>query len=97
MGNYMRYDHLPPSYQCYIGATSSIYELTTYSKAITDPKWIEAKQAEIQALESNKTQEITDLPLEKKPIGCRWIYKVKYKSTSEVEKFKTRLVSNGYS
>jgi len=97
MGNYLRYDHLSPSYQCYIAATSSIYEPTTYSEAITDPRWIEAMQAEIQALESNKTWEITDLPPGKKPIGCRWIYKVKYKSTGEVERFKARLVAKGYS
>jgi len=40
---------------------------------------------------------ITDLPQGKRPIGCRWIYKVKYKSTGEMERFKARLVAKGYS
>jgi len=40
---------------------------------------------------------ISDLPPGKKPIGCKWIYKVKYKSTGEVERFKARLVAKGYS
>lgn len=52
--------------------------------------------SEILALESNKTWEITDLPKGKRPIGCRWIFKVKYKSTGEVERFKARLVAKGY-
>ncbi|KAH0706360.1 hypothetical protein KY289_011436 [Solanum tuberosum] len=50
-----------------------------------------------KALESNHTWEIIDLPPGKRPIGCRWIYKVKYKSTGEVERFKARLVAKGYS
>ena len=54
-------------------------------------------QHEIQALESNHTWELTDLPKGKKAIGCRWIYKVKYKSSGEVEKLKARLVAKGYS
>lgn len=54
-------------------------------------------QAEIHALEENKTWEITDLPAGKKPIGCMWIYKIKYKSTGKVERFKARLVGKGYS
>lgn len=33
----------------------------------------------------------------KTPIGCKWIYKVKYKSTGEIEIFKEMLVANEYS
>lgn len=33
----------------------------------------------------------------KKPIGCRRIYKIKYKSNGEVERFKARLVAKFYS
>ena len=37
------------------------------------------------------------MPKGKKAIGCRWIYKVKYNSSGEIERFKARLVAKGYS
>ena len=52
---------------------------------------------EIRALQQNKTWEVVSLPEGKQPIGCRWIYKIKYKSTGEVERFKASLVAKGYS
>ncbi|XP_031131698.1 uncharacterized protein LOC116033084 [Ipomoea triloba] len=52
--------------------------------------------AEIQALENNSTWELTDLPLEKIPIGCKWVFKTKLKSDGTIERHKARLVVKGY-
>ncbi|XP_049349445.1 uncharacterized protein LOC125814012 [Solanum verrucosum] len=95
--NYMSYDHLSPSYKCYIDATSTVQEHVSYADTIKDKRWVEAMQIGIHALETNNTWVLTDLPIEKKPIGYRWIYKVKYQSTGEIERFKGRLVAKGYS
>ncbi|XP_055822124.1 uncharacterized protein LOC129890635 [Solanum dulcamara] len=62
ISNYVTYSYLSPSYQCYIVAISTVTEPSTYAEAIKDPRWIEAMQAEIQALESNHTWEVTPLP-----------------------------------
>ncbi|MCI51737.1 putative retroelement polyprotein, partial [Trifolium medium] len=35
-------------------------------------------------------------PVGKKIVGCRWVYKVKYKASREVEKYKARLVEKGF-
>lgn len=51
---------------------------------------------EIKALELNKRWVITDLPPNKVPIGCKWVYKVKQKVDGFIERFKAMLVAKGY-
>lgn len=53
-------------------------------------------QAEIQALQDNQTWVLSDLPMGKTPIGCKLVYKVKYKVDGLVERYKARLVAKGY-
>ncbi|GJW98868.1 ribonuclease H-like domain-containing protein [Tanacetum coccineum] len=59
-------------------------------------KVIATMNNEIEALNRNETWEITQLPPGRKPIGCKWIYKVKYKSNGDIERYKARLVAKGY-
>ncbi|XP_070026237.1 uncharacterized protein [Nicotiana sylvestris] len=81
MANYVSYNSLSPSYQSYIAAFSTIVEPSSYEEAIKDPRWVEAMKSEIAALEANHTWEFVSLPPGKMPICCKWIFKVKYKST----------------
>ena len=53
-------------------------------------------KAEIKASEENSTWVVTDLPFDKHPIGCKWVYNVKYKSDGTIERYKARLVAKGY-
>ncbi|GJT38124.1 ribonuclease H-like domain-containing protein [Tanacetum coccineum] len=57
---------------------------------------MEAMNLEMEALNRNNTWAISKLPYGRKAKGCKWVYKVKYKSTGEVERFKARLVAKGY-
>ena len=52
--------------------------------------------AEIASLEANNTRTLTPLPVGKKPIGCKWVYKVKYKADGSIERYKARLVAKGF-
>ncbi|GKC64293.1 ribonuclease H-like domain-containing protein [Tanacetum coccineum] len=40
---------------------------------------------EMYALYENKTWSMTDLPIDRKPIGCKRVFKIKYKSNGEIE------------
>jgi len=48
---------------------------------------------EMSALERNETWEIVERPKDKKAVGCRWIYTVKYKSDGTLDQYKARLVA----
>ena len=52
--------------------------------------------AEILALVSNNTWTLTPLTSNKKAIGCKWVYRVKYKADGSVKRFKARLVAKGF-
>ncbi|GKD85212.1 retrovirus-related pol polyprotein from transposon TNT 1-94 [Tanacetum coccineum] len=56
----------------------------------------EAMQEEIEALHKNKTWELVPLPGGKKPIGNKWVYKIKRNSDDQVERYRARLVVKGY-
>ncbi|GJT87894.1 retrovirus-related pol polyprotein from transposon TNT 1-94 [Tanacetum coccineum] len=48
--------------------------------------------SELEAQEQNKTWTIEKLPPNKKALGCKWVYKINYKSDGTIERFKDRLV-----
>ncbi|MFS7899740.1 putative RNA-directed DNA polymerase [Helianthus anomalus] len=52
---------------------------------------------EIQALHRNHTWDVVDRPKDRNIVGCKWIYKIKYKSSGEIERYKARLVAKGFS
>nr|XP_009759223.1 PREDICTED: uncharacterized protein LOC104211795 [Nicotiana sylvestris] len=73
-----------------LNSYSSIVDPSSYKEVAADPKWTEAMKLEITTLEENKTWSIVDLLKGKTPIGCKWVFKVKYKSSGEVERYKAR-------
>lgn len=50
----------------------------------------------LAALDANKTWDIVKLPKGKKPISCRWVYKIKHRSDGSIERYKVRLVAKGF-
>ena len=51
---------------------------------------------EIQALEQTHTWVLTPLPPGTRPIGCKWVYRVKLNPDGTIERYKARLVAKGY-
>jgi len=76
-----------------------ILEPSTIDEALASDhatEWRQAADLEYKSLISNNTWELVELPAGRKPIGCKWVFKVKYRSDGEVERFKGRLVAKGY-
>ncbi|GMJ12590.1 hypothetical protein HRI_004928200 [Hibiscus trionum] len=96
ISDFISYSHLPHSTQIFLSSTNVLLEPKSYHAAIQDPKWVQAMKEELQALESNGTWSVVSLPPGKVPIGCKWVYKIKYTASGEVERFKARLVAKGY-
>ena len=51
---------------------------------------------EIAALELNNTWTLTPLPPSKFPIGCKWVYMIKYHSDGTIKRYKAKLVAKGF-
>ncbi|MCO5594112.1 hypothetical protein L7F22_048133 [Adiantum nelumboides] len=71
-------------------------EPTCFEEAAENDKWQEAMNEEMDTLYGNETWELAPLPKGKKPIGCRWVYKVKHNNDGSVSRYKARLVAKGY-
>ena len=72
-------------------------EPVAFEEAAQNPKWRDAMDEEIKSIEKNDTWELTSLPAGHKPIGVKWVYKIKKNSKGEIERYKARLVAKGYS
>jgi hypothetical protein len=51
---------------------------------------------EMNSIKRNGTWELTNLPHGHRPIGLRWLYKLKMNEAGVVIKHKTRLITKGY-
>jgi hypothetical protein len=84
-----------PSHRVFLANISGITEPTSYTQTIQDPHWQAAIQDELDALEQQDTWTLMLLPSGHKPIGCKWVYKIKYKSDGTLEHYKAHLVAKG--
>jgi hypothetical protein len=53
-------------------------------------------QEERSSIEENRTWTLVDLPAGFRPIGLKWVYKVKRNERGVIVKHKARLVAKGY-
>lgn len=60
-------------------------------------KWLEAARAEMKALIDNGTWERVLLPQDRKAVGSKWVFKVKRNAYGDIERYKARLVAQGFS
>lgn len=92
----MSYHRYSPAHLAYVANLSQAVEPSSYEIAASDPKWQQAMFSELQALIDNNTWTLVPLPPGKRPIGCKWVYRIKYHADGSVERYKARLVAKGF-
>lgn len=92
----LSYENCSPEHRVFALKVSSVREPSSFIQACKDEKWLEAMRQEIDALELNETWVISELPLDKVVVDCKWVYKVKFLSDGTVERYKARLVAKGF-
>ncbi|KAK8938725.1 hypothetical protein KSP39_PZI011095 [Platanthera zijinensis] len=71
-------------------------EPRSYEEAAQEKSWRTAMDAEMASIKKNDTWELVDPPAGHKPLGVKWVYKIKKNKDGAVEKHKARLVVKGY-
>lgn len=72
-------------------ASTALFEPSTTEKAIESPfgpQWKLAMKTKMQSLIRNKTWDLIPLPVYRKPVGCRRIFKLKYGIDGSIESLK---------
>ena len=70
----------------YMSRVAEVREPKSYAKAT----WRAAMEEEMHALAENETWDLVNAPKGVKPIGCRWVYKVKYNTNGSVNRYKAQ-------
>jgi len=76
----------------------ALIEPNWLTEALSSPeasKWLDAATDEYNSLIANNTWELVELPKGRKPITCKWVFKLKMKG-DEIARYKCRLVARGF-
>lgn len=87
-------------HHAYAAAESTTGDPSSYKDALESAdaiKWQQAMKEEYDALESNGTWTLCELPSGANVIGSRWVFKTKLNELGQVVRHKARLVAQGYS
>lgn len=71
-------------------------EPRTLKAALSHPGWNGAMKEEVDTCEETETFSLVPLPKDVKPLGSRWVHRVKLNSDGTFKCFRSRLVAKGY-
>ena len=89
----------PEYYGEWVNIASVTDEPKTVKEALSGPKseeWNKAMLSEMKSLNDNEVWELVKLPEGRKAIGCKWIFKTKVDGDGNIERYKARLVAQGF-
>ena len=72
---------------------------TNFAKAMEShdaEQWLKAMHEEMDSISKNEVWDLTELPASRKPVGCKWVLRKKYKVDGSLDKYQVRLVAKGF-
>ena len=87
---------MSPCFHAFVTQLSHVEIPKSIKDVMQVPKWKDVVLEEMRALEKNQTWELIDLPKEKRTVGCKWVFTVKFKSDGSLERYKARLVAKDF-
>eukprot|EP00253_Pinus_taeda_P024984 PITA_24984 len=94
---------LPKRYDDYVTSvafTANDDEPLCYQEVVEgskSEKWKVAMKDEMMALGKNGTWDLVELPKDRKTMGCKWVFKLKWGVDDTEDRYKARLVAKGFS
>ena len=68
-----------------------------YLTVLKIPHWFKVMQEEIKILTQNYTYDLVPRPSNANIMGSKWLFKMKLKENGKINRYKTRLVAQGFS
>lgn len=68
----------------------------TFTEAEREVSWRKVMMEEMKSIEENSTWELVEPPPGCRPIGLKWVFKVKRDEHGNIVKHKVRLVARGF-
>ncbi|GKE66911.1 ribonuclease H-like domain-containing protein, partial [Tanacetum coccineum] len=90
---YVGYSKLNSENFCFVTQLNKTRQPKTYFEASKYSYWTDAMNQEMDALLRNDTWKLVNLPEGRKAIGSKWIYKIKFRSSGEIDRYKARLLN----
>ena len=75
-------------------------EPTSVTEALSCPEkeeWKKAMNSEMESISDNKVWELVELPEGKRIVGSKWVFKRKVGANGVIDRYKARLVAQGFS
>ncbi|KAL6320321.1 hypothetical protein AAG906_007018 [Vitis piasezkii] len=83
----LSYHKLSSTHTTFVCALSSHVEPTSYAQVADILEWQIAMADELRALKNNKTWSVVFLLHGKHPVGCKWVYKIKYLANGSIKRY----------
>lgn len=86
----------PKFFSFIVHETLVLPEPKSYKLSLKVPKWKQVVLLDFYTLLANGTWDLLSLPSKKMTIGCKWVFRIKFKVDRTLYKYKVRLVAKSF-